>query len=218
MLQKHKTIPVLGAVLVIGTAGLLLQKPYLGVTFANQPQLASTYLADPSSSTLLALNDESVQKEAIETSMPEPTKIAEVVEEHRVASADESNKTVFVDTINRTLPPVVEKHTASIDLVELIKKYAEKYGADPDMMIAIARCESGFNETAVSPSGAYKGVYQFVASTWQSNRRAMNENESLSLMLNAEESIKTAAFKMGRDGYDAWPVCSQKARAALSLN
>lgn len=92
-------------------------------------------------------------------------------------------------------------------IVGLVNKYAQMYGAHAQKMLVIAKCESGFNPNAVSPSGTYVGMYQFNASTWGSNRRAMGLDESASLRANAEEAIKTAAFKMGRDGYGAWPVC-----------
>lgn len=99
----------------------------------------------------------------------------------------------------------------------LINKYAVQYGADAGVMTIIAKCESGFRADAVSPSGAFHGMYQFVPSTWQSNRKAMGLDDDLDLMYNAEEAIRTAAFKMGRDGYGAWPVCSQKAFSVLAL-
>lgn len=97
--------------------------------------------------------------------------------------------------------------TAPHEIQALIDRYAAEYGADPAKMAIIAKCESGFNSSAVSPSGAYVGLFQFVAGTWISNRNAMGLDSNPALRANAEEAIKTAAFKMGRDGYGAWPVC-----------
>ncbi len=217
MLQNKLTNPVLAAVLLTATAGLLLQKPNLGLKVTLQPQLAAIVIDYPSSTELLERElKTSPEEPQIAEANPEPD-VNEVKTEQRVASAQDHNE-VFIDTINRALPPQVEKSEDNVDIVGLINKYAAQYGAEADMMIAIARCESGFNENAISPSGAYKGMFQFVTSTWQSNRRAMGEDESPALMFDAEEAIKTAAFKMGRDGYNAWPVCSQKALAALSVN
>jgi hypothetical protein len=82
------------------------------------------------------------------------------------------------------------------------------------MMIGIAKCESGFRENAVN--GPYAGIYQFVSGTWISNRRAMGLDENLELRYNAEESVKTAAFKMNRDGFGAWPVCQHKAKGLVA--
>lgn len=100
------------------------------------------------------------------------------------------------------------------EIIQLIEKYASTYGVDKNMMIGIAKCESNFKENAVN--GPYVGIYQFVAGTWISNRRVMGLDESPDLRYNAEESIKTAAFKMSRDGFGAWPVCQHKAKDLLA--
>ena len=197
-----------------------MQKTELGLAPAspaggsNQVQI-STRVTDPSSKELFSYQTQAKSSE--------PVKLASAVEARkpRVASQTEVKKEeIFIDTINNTLPPVVEVKSAqaSQDVVGLIQKYAAEYGANANVMIAIARCESGFQANATSPSGAYKGIYQFVTSTWQSNRREMGLDDDPALMYNLEEAIKTAAFKMGRDGYGAWPVCSQKAFASLALN
>jgi hypothetical protein len=98
----------------------------------------------------------------------------------------------------------------SQDVIILIEKYANQYAVDKDMMINIAKCESGFRGNAVN--GPYAGIYQFMTSTWVSNRRAMGLDSNPNLRFNLEESIKTAAFKMSRDGFGAWPVCQSIAR------
>jgi hypothetical protein len=102
------------------------------------------------------------------------------------------------------------------NVITLIEKYASEYGVDKNMMIGIAKCESGFRENAVN--GPYAGIYQFVSGTWISNRRAMGLDTNLNLRFNAEEAAKTAAFKMSRDGFGAWPVCQYKAQKLLTLN
>lgn len=119
--------------------------------------------------------------------------------------------------VNRTRQTVVEQiqvvpkkvvnvvNMAANDVYSLIQTYASQYNADPSKMIAIAHCESGLRANAVN--GPFAGAYQFLSSTWQSNRRAMGLDPDPGLRYNIEEAIKTAAFKMGRDGYGAWPVC-----------
>jgi len=214
-LQKLGTVPALGAVLLLGAVGLLVQKPHLGISTLEKPKITSNSISDPSSNELFAYEAKSGDIVAEAT---EPVKTPEPIT--RVASQSlRKDDGVFVDTINNVLPPAVEAKGQAGDgeIIELIKKYASLYGANADVMIAIARCESGLSADAQSPSGAYKGIYQFVSSTWQSNRKAMGMSTDLSLMFDAEESIKTAAFKMARDGYGAWPVCSQKAMASLAL-
>ncbi|HEY6906240.1 MAG TPA: transglycosylase family protein, partial [Ignavibacteriaceae bacterium] len=137
------------------------------------------------------------------------------------ASADITHAPISVEPPSPTAKPTakpeptpnvvttaVQKSQPPEDLTVLIEKYAKQYGADKDMMIHIAKCESGFRERAVN--GPYAGMYQFISSTWNSNRRAMGEDPNPELRFVAEEAIKTAAFKMGRDGYGAWPVCQKK--------
>jgi len=92
---------------------------------------------------------------------------------------------------------------------QLFQQYAEQYGISSQMLKDIAHCESGFNENAIN--GVYGGMFQFVSSTWRSNRLAMGLDPDPNLRFNAEEAIKTAAFKMSRDGYGAWPACAKKA-------
>lgn len=101
------------------------------------------------------------------------------------------------------------------ETINLIKKYANESNLDEEIMIKIAECESGFDTNAVN--GQYAGIYQFHPSTWESNRNAMGENPDTSLRFDPEESIKTAAFKMKRDGYSAWPACQSYAQESLAL-
>jgi hypothetical protein len=136
---------------------------------------------------------------AVATPAPKP--------QPKTIEAVEPKKTVYVPKITPTVYPGVNAH-------ELIYKYASVYGANPQIMVTIAQCESGMRGEALSPSGVYGGMYQFNISTWMSNRRAMNLDPNPNLRFNPEEAIKTAAFKMGRDGYGAWPACSQKALAS----
>ena len=121
---------------------------------------------------------------------------------------------------NQTTPNQAEENTsiqitnAPEDIITLIEKYAGEYGVDRNMMVGIAKCESGFRSNAVN--GPYAGIYQFVSGTWISNRRAMGLDENLDLRYNAEESVRTAAFKMSRDGFGAWPVCQHKAGGLIA--
>ncbi|QQS38487.1 transglycosylase family protein [Candidatus Woesebacteria bacterium] len=94
-------------------------------------------------------------------------------------------------------------------ITDLIDKYAVDYNVSSTKMKTIAKCESGFRSDAASATGTYVGLYQFHPSTWISNRNAMGLDPDPSLRSNAEEAIKTAAYKMARDGYGAWPVCGK---------
>ncbi len=113
------------------------------------------------------------------------------------------------------LTVVVDRQLESSDKSPLYEKYGALYGVSPLMLQRIASCESGERANAVN--GPYAGMFQFVAATWSSNRRAMGEDPNPALRYVAEEAVKTAAFKMSRDGYGAWPACSRKAMRELGI-
>ncbi len=120
------------------------------------------------------------------------------------------NKTVKAEVKDK--PLIEEKITQSkpgpADLDPLFTKYSQEYGVSKDLLVKIAACESGFNPGA--QNGPYGGMFQFLASTWVSNRKAMGLDPNPNLRYNSEEAIRTAAFKISRDGAGAWPVCSRK--------
>ena len=196
MWQKLSPALALGAVFSLTTAVLFVQKTDLGI-HTHEAQILPSIASDPTSRELFSAKSE-----------PQKSLSAQIEPKKARASKPE------VASLTSYKPEI--KNLAPENLEAKIRQYAAEYGANPEVMILIAKCESGFNNNAISPSGAYKGMYQFVASTWQSNRRAMGLSEDLNLMYDAEEAIKTAAFKMGRDGYGAWPVCSQKAFNVLA--
>ncbi len=108
--------------------------------------------------------------------------------------------------INRQVKAEVPVSISSIqEIRDFFEKYGNEYGLDPKLLEKIAYCESGFNNRAVN--GPYAGLFQFCSSTWVSNRRALGLNTNPNLRFNAEESVRTAAFKISRDGTGAWPVC-----------
>jgi hypothetical protein len=85
--------------------------------------------------------------------------------------------------------------------------YAGRYSIDRSLLHRIAVCESNLNPDAVN--GPYGGLFQFSQNSWISTRRAMNEDSDVTLRFDAEEAIKTAAFKISVGGVGAWPNCSR---------
>lgn len=98
-------------------------------------------------------------------------------------------------------------------VADVIVRYANQFKVNPSIMLSIASCESGLRPNAAN--GPYAGIFQFNSSTWISNRRAMGLPTDPALRNNPEEAAKTAAFKMARDGFGAWPACSRKALASI---
>ncbi len=92
------------------------------------------------------------------------------------------------------------------DLDNWFTQYANQYHVDRDLLHKIAQCESGFN-TNSNNSNMYLGMYQFGEQTWISTRTAMGADPNPALRTNAEEAIKTAAYKISQGGAGAWPNC-----------
>jgi peptidoglycan hydrolase-like protein with peptidoglycan-binding domain len=79
------------------------------------------------------------------------------------------------------------------------------------VLAKIAVCESGGNPAAVSPSGEYRGKYQFSQATWESLGGTGDPAE-------AEESVQDmyAAGLYQQRGLAPWPACSQQVQAQLA--
>jgi peptidoglycan hydrolase-like protein with peptidoglycan-binding domain len=70
----------------------------------------------------------------------------------------------------------------------------------------IARCESGGDPTAVSPSGRYRGKYQFSRATW---RELGGKGDPAAAPEAVQDRI--AAKLLAARGTAPWPVCGRKA-------
>jgi hypothetical protein len=75
-------------------------------------------------------------------------------------------------------------------------------GVSMATMEAIAACESGGNPEAVSPEGAYMGLYQFDQGTWESVGGTGSPTEA-----SAAEQTYRAALLYSESGSSPWPVC-----------
>ena len=104
-----------------------------------------------------------------------------------------------------TTPPVAIITTNDLDT--LFQRYAGEFSVDKELLKKIARCESGFNSNA--GNGDYLGMFQFAASSWIAVRQQMGADTNPDLRKNAEEAIRTAAFKIAHGGSGAWPSCSK---------
>lgn len=67
---------------------------------------------------------------------------------------------------------------------------------------AIARCESGGNPRAVSPSGRYRGKYQFSRATWRGVGGTGDPAEA-----SEAEQDRRAAKLYAQSGSSPWPNC-----------
>lgn len=76
----------------------------------------------------------------------------------------------------------------------------------PAVLQRIAECESGGDPTAVSPSGQYRGKYQFARATWQRYGGSGSDPAKAS-----EAEQDRVALKLYRaEGTDPWPTCGKR--------
>lgn len=105
-----------------------------------------------------------------------------------------------------TPTPVAVQTVSGSELDNFFTTYSTQYGVDREQLRRIAICESSFNTNA-SYLG-YGGMYQFSEGSWISTRNSMGQNTDPALRFNAEESVKTAAYKLSQaNGANAWPSC-----------
>jgi hypothetical protein len=102
-------------------------------------------------------------------------------------------------------PTVIPVSGTQLD--EWFTKYANHYSIDRSKLWNVAVCESGLRANAIN--GPYGGMFQFSSSTWVSTRREMGMDTNPSLRFDAQESIRTAAFKMSTVGLSPWPSCGK---------
>ena len=74
-----------------------------------------------------------------------------------------------------------------------------------DALRKIALCESGGNPSAVSPSGLYRGKYQFDPQTWQS----LGGTGSDPAAAPEAEQDRVAGILYGQRGAAPWPICGR---------
>ncbi|KKS47708.1 hypothetical protein A3J20_03000 [Candidatus Gottesmanbacteria bacterium RIFCSPLOWO2_02_FULL_42_29] len=152
---------------------------------------------------LLILNIQSLKRQTLP---PIPTRISTVPSVIEYTVITETPVPSATPRPSATVTPTPNRISAG-DLEAFFSKYAEKESVDRDLLKKIAVCESGFNPAA--RNGIYGGLFQFSENSWQSLRRIMNLDTNPALRFNAEEAIKTAAYKLALNGRAAWPNCSQ---------
>ena len=152
---------------------------------------------------LLILNIQSLKRQTLP---PIPTRISTVPSVIEYTVITETPVPSATPRPSATVTPTPNRISAG-DLEAFFSKYAEKESVDRDLLKKIAVCESGFNPAA--RNGIYGGLFQFSENSWQNLRRIMNLDTNPALRFNAEEAIKTAAYKLALNGRAAWPNCSQ---------
>lgn len=81
---------------------------------------------------------------------------------------------------------------------QLIQDWASEYGADPQRMLKIAKCESDFDPVVRNPepNSTAKGVFQFIDSTW--------EQRCQGNVLDAADNVRCAAELLALGELSHW--------------
>lgn len=158
------------------------------------------------------------RQQAVQVTSPTPT--VYVAKQEVLASSTNATAPApvvkEVTPLPTALPTAIPTPTAApapvtagpADLEGMFTQYGAQYGVDKEILKKIAKCESGFNPTS-NNSGMYLGMFQFAASTWSANRNRMGLDPNPDLRTNAEESIRTAAYMIGKAGTGPWPHCGK---------
>ena len=200
-MSRHKTLKRLSTKLA---SFALIFNIFIGETLPPSLEISIPF---PSTSQDLQLNQQLpldnliVQGSSLIRVIP-PEYVTPVVKIEEEVSEPQPTPTPKPTPIPKPQPIIAPEH-----LEPLFNQYATHFHLDPNMLKAISNCESHHNPGAAS--GPYGGMYQFSASTWSSTRTTMGHDPNPDLRFNAEESIKTAAFKIANGGIRAWPTCAR---------
>ena len=91
------------------------------------------------------------------------------------------------------------------------KSDGERHVKLPKILKKIAECESGGNPRAISPSGRYRGKYQFTRATWRSVGGHGDPAKA-----SEYEQDKRALKLYRREGTKPWPYCGKWAREHMN--
>ena len=119
-------------------------------------------------------------------------------------TATPTPKPTFTPTPTRKPTPIP---VSSQQLDAWFTQYSNHYSIDRQKLWNVAVCESGLRPNATN--GVYGGLFQFAASSWISTRTAMSLDINPDVRFNAEEAIRTAAFKASTSGFSSWPSCGR---------
>lgn len=97
--------------------------------------------------------------------------------------------------------------------IEVVKqeiiKQAKLFGNDVQFMLDLAECESSFNNLADNPNSTAKGVFQFVALTWEETE----SNKSKISEFDYKANIREANIKIANQEYSHWVDCVNKIKS-----
>ena len=121
---------------------------------------------------------------------------------------DPAHQGKFLSSTSLSVPKVMayEKEYKYNDKIPVevvkyeIRKQAEEFGNDVQFMLKLAFDESGYNNLADNPTSTAKGIYQFVALTWEPTESNKNKISEFDYKAN----IREANIKIANEEYSHW--------------
>ena len=91
--------------------------------------------------------------------------------------------------------------TTEYSTTELIKKYAQVYNVNSKVMLAMMRCESSGNQSAIGDGGRAKGLYQYHTGTWERIEKKLDKD----MDINSEhDQIHMTAYALSQGMGSQW--------------
>ncbi len=84
----------------------------------------------------------------------------------------------------------------------VVKTIREVWGEDADTGIKLAFCESGYGSNVENQVSSARGVFQFIKSTWITERKRMDRPTDLALRFDIQENIETGFSHFKRNGLE----------------
>lgn len=108
----------------------------------------------------------------------------------------------FVLTATVTAAPSAVPH----DVKRVKKQIRKAWGANDRRAIKVAKCESSLDPKAVSPSGKYRGLWQFSVPTWKDYDGPGDDPIEVGARKQTE-----VAYRLWLDRrWQPWPTCGAK--------
>jgi hypothetical protein len=98
------------------------------------------------------------------------------------------------------IKPIVDRNYGSGEIQDLIRQYSQQFGISAGTPLAIAKCESGFNQYAANKSSSARSIFQYLSSTWANTPEG---KQGLSVY-DADAHIRAAVRHIATHGTAPW--------------
>lgn len=123
------------------------------------------------------------------------------------------NLIVSIGVLALFLLPFPVLGSATPDPKYYIALFAQKYGLNEQMMLDVAKCESGLNQLARGDSGVAVGIYQFHRGTWDMFSKELGEKLDID---SVHDQAKLASWSFAHGKERHWSCWKQIADLSRS--